>query len=321
MITLPDGQPIREFLYARLSTRKVHMMLDRFRKISLLPYAFLAPPLIYLGALMFWPLAQQMWLSLTNTKLINPNGGRFIGLANYERLFSDPAFYLSLKVTVIYTVMTVILGTILGVISALALNKPFPGRSAVRAILLFGWAVPNVAASLIWLWMLNEQSGAFNLILQAAGQAPLQWLTDTGMAFTSVVMLTIWQVTPFVMLVTLAALQSIPDEIYEAARIDNADEVNIFRHVTLPFIMPAVQMAGLLVAIWSIRRFDVIYLLTGGGPVGSTSTLVVKLRQVAFEAHNLGLASAYGAVGLALALLVALIHYTAEKRRNRKYGM
>lgn len=296
-------------------------MTARSRKVALLPYGFLAIPLIYLGVFMFWPLARQMWLSLTNTRLINPNGGRFIGLANYERLFQDPAFYLSLKVTVIYTLLTVVFGILLGVITALAINRPFPGRAIVRAILLFGWAVPNVAASLIWLWMMNEQSGAFNLILRYAGQEPLQWLTDTRMAFTSVVLLTVWQVTPFVMLVVLAALQSIPDEIYEAARIDNADGINIFRHVTLPYITPSVQMAALLVAIWSIRRFDVIYLLTGGGPVGSTSTLVVKLRQVAFEAHNLGLASAYGAVGLALALAVALIHYTAETRRNRKYGL
>lgn len=286
---------------------------------ALLPYAFLALPLLYLGTFMFWPLARQMWLSLTNTKLINPNGGRFVGLANYERLFADPAFYQALQVTVVYTVLTVVLGVVLGVITALAINRPFPGRAIVRAVLLFGWAVPNVAASLIWLWILNEQSGAFNLILAQMGFDPVRWLTTTNMAFTAVVMVTVWQVTPFVMLVVLAALQSIPEEVYEAGRVDNADGLNIFRHVTLPFIAPSVQMAALLVAIWSIRRFDVIYLLTGGGPVGSTSTLVVKLRQVAFEGHNLGLASAYGAVGLALALAVALIHYTAEKRRDRKY--
>lgn len=287
---------------------------------GLLPWAFLALPLAYLGVFMFWPLARQMYLSLTNTKLINPAGGKFIGLANYDRLFNDPAFYQSLQVTVVYTLLTVAFGLVLGTITALAINRPFKGRAVVRAVLLFGWAVPNVAASLVWLWMLNEQSGAFNLILRALDLTPLRWLTDVNLAFGSVLMLTIWQVTPFVMLVVLAALQSIPEEQYEAGRIDNADPLNMFRHITFPAILPALQMAGLLVAIWSIRRFDVIYLLTGGGPVGSTSTLVVKLRQVAFESHNLGLASAYGAVGLAMALMVALIHFTAEKHRNRKYG-
>lgn len=282
-----------------------------------LPYAFLLPPMLYLVIFMFWPLARQMYMSLTNTRIISPNRGRFIGLGNYERLLDDPNFYQSLKVTLIYTALTVILGVTLGVISALAIDRPFKGRSVVRAVLLFGWAVPGVAASLIWLWMYNERSGVFNRITETLGLGRFAWLTSTDYALGSVLAVTVWQVAPFVMLVILAALQSVPGEVREAAKIDGADGLSTFRAVTLPHIRPSIQLAALLVAVWSIRRYDIIYLLTGGGPLGSTSTLVVKIRQVAFEGHELGMASAYGAVGLVLALIIAAIHYIAERRRMK----
>ncbi|WP_371259710.1 carbohydrate ABC transporter permease [Agrobacterium sp. D14] len=283
-----------------------------------MPYAFILPPMIYLVVFMFWPLGRQMYMSFTNTRIINPNRGRFIGLGNYERLIDDPAFYLSLSVTLIYTVMTVIIGVTLGLVAALAIDRPFKGRAVVRAILLFGWAVPGVAASLIWLWMFNERSGVLNRMTEWLGLGRFAWLTSTDYALGSVLAVTVWQVAPFVMLVVLAALQSVPQEVREAAKIDGADGISTFRAVTLPHIRPSVQLAALLVTVWSIRRFDVIYLLTGGGPLGSTSTLVVKLRQTAFEGHELGMASAYGAVGLALALMVAAIHYFAEQRRMKR---
>lgn len=283
----------------------------------LLPYAFILPPMIYLMVFMFWPLGRQMYMSFTNTRIINPNRGRFIGLGNYERLFDDPAFYTSLKATLIYVMFTVLIGVTLGLISALAIDRPFRGRAIVRAILLFGWAVPGVAASLIWLWMYNERSGVFNRMTEFLGLGRFAWLTSSDYALGSVLAVTVWQVAPFVMLVVLAALQSVPEEVCEAARIDGADRLSSFRAVTLPHIRPSVQLAALLVAVWTIRRFDVIYLLTGGGPLGTTSTLVVKIRQTAFEGQELGMASAYGAVGLVLALLIAAIHYTVEQRRMK----
>jgi multiple sugar transport system permease protein len=284
---------------------------------EIVPYLFILPPLLYLAVFMFWPLVRQMWMSLTRTRLINPNRSTFVGLDNYERLFQDAAFYQSLRVTIVYAALSVILGVALGVISALAVDRPFKGRPIARAILLFGWAVPNVAASLIWLWMYNESSGVFNQITSFLNLGSFSWLTSTELALGSVVAVTVWQVTPFVMLVVLAALQSVPQEVREAARVDGADSLSIFRAVTLPHIQPSVQLAALLVAVWSIRRFDIIYLLTGGGPIGSTSVLVVKLRQTAFENHDLGMSSAYGAIGLALALLVAAVHYVVEQRRMK----
>jgi multiple sugar transport system permease protein len=283
----------------------------------LLPYAFVIPPAAYLMVFMFWPLARQVYLSLTRTRLANPNRSTFIGTGNYERLFGNPEFYTVLKITLTYSIMAVVLGVAVGLVAALALNRSFRGRTLVRGILLFGWAVPNVAAALIWLWIFNERSGVLNTIVTGLGLERISWLTSTEMALPSILLVTVWQVAPFVMLVMLAALQSVPEEVKEAAIVDGADKLSVFRAVTLPHILPMLQLVSLLVMVWSIRRFDIIYLLTGGGPVGSTSTLVVKLRQVAFENHDLGMSSAYGVIGLMLALTVAAIHTLFNIRRQR----
>lgn len=281
------------------------------------PYGFVFAPILYLAVFMFWPLGREMWMSLTDTRLINPNAGHFIGLRNYVRLFSGEALYGSLAITLIYTLGSVMLGVLLGLVSALAIDRPFHGRAIVRAILLFGWAVPNVAAALIWLWMFNEQSGVLNAIAGVLGLGRHPWLSSTDFALYSLLAVTVWQVAPFVMLVVLAALQSVPEEVREAALVDGADPLSVFRAVTFPHIRPSVQLVALLVAVWSIRRFDIIFLMTGGGPVGSTSTLVVSLRQAAFEDYQLGQAAAYGVIGLVLALLIAAFHYAVDWRRMR----
>lgn len=288
----------------------------RRRWKGLLPYAFIVPPALYLLVFMFWPLGRQIYLSLTRTRLATPNRSTFIGLGNYERLFDNPDFYTTLKITLIYSVLAVVIGVAVGMVAALALNRPFPGRTLVRGILLFGWAVPNVAAALVWLWIFNERSGILNTVVTGLGLERVSWLTSTEMALPSILLVTVWQVAPFVMLVMLAALQSVPEEVKEAALVDGADRLSVFKAVTLPHVLPTLQLVSLLVMVWSIRRFDIIYLLTGGGPIGSTSTLIVKLRQVAFENHDLGLASAYGVVGLVLAMSVAAIHALYNRRRQ-----
>ncbi|MER2535133.1 MAG: sugar ABC transporter permease [Rhizobiaceae bacterium] len=282
-----------------------------------MPYAFVVLPAAYLLVFMFYPLGRQVYLSLTRTRLANPNRSEFIGFGNYERLFGNPEFYSVLRITLTYSIMAVVLGVAVGMIAALALNRPFRGRTLVRGVLLFGWAVPNVAAALVWLWIFNERSGILNTVVTGLGLERISWLTSTDMALPSILLVTVWQVAPFVMLVMLAALQSVPEEVKEAAVIDGADKLSVFRAVTLPHILPTLQLVSLLVMVWSIRRFDIIYLLTGGGPVGSTSTLIVKLRQVAFENHDLGMSSAYGVVGLMLALTVAAIHALFNIRRQR----
>ena len=284
----------------------------------LVPYWFVVPALAYLSLFMFLPLAHEIGMSRTDAKLTNPGGGHFIGLRNYRSLFVDADFYTTLRVTVVYTLSTVVISVALGIVSALVVNRAFRGRGIARAILLLGWAIPSTAAALIWSWMYNEHSGVLNRIVVDFGGAPIPWLRSPHVALAAVVATTVWQATPFVMLVILAALQSVPEEVCEAATIDGADRLNAFRAVTWPHIWPSVRVVGLLIAVWSIRRYDIIYLLTGGGPIDSTATLVVQLRQIAFQGYDLGEASAYGVIGLILALLVASFHYLGERAHTAK---
>ena len=290
----------------------------RPRRSGAVPYLFILPPLAYLAVFMFGPLLQQVWISFTDTKLLNPTGGTFNGVDNYTRLLSGEQLPRSLWVTVVYTALSVVFGVAFGLVAALAISRPFRGRAIARSIMLFGWAVPNVAASLIWLWMFNEQSGVLNRIVGRFGGSDVAWLTSTDWALWSVLAVTVWQVAPFVMLVVLAALQSVPEEVREAARVDGADQLNVYRNVTFPHIRPTLSLVAVLVAVWSIRRFEIIYLLTGGGPLGSTSTLVVSLRQAAFENRDLGSAGAYGVIGLILALLVAAVQIAFERRVQKE---
>ncbi len=145
----------------------------------------------YLAFFVFWPLGRMIWMSFTNTRMVNPNRGVFTGLRNYDRLMRDPAFFDSLSITVRYTAASVVLGVALGLMAALAIDKPFPGRAAVRCVLLFGRAVPNVAAALIWLWIFNAQSGVLNNVTASLGLGRFLWLTSTALALPSLLAVTL----------------------------------------------------------------------------------------------------------------------------------
>jgi multiple sugar transport system permease protein len=284
----------------------------------LLPYLFISPALVYLAVFVLVPLARGIQLSFTDTRLINPTGGKSVGVDNYTNLLADDRFWNSLFVTITYTAAVVIFSLLLGTATAVLINKPFRGRTLARAILTFPYATPNVAVALIFIWMYNQSSGVFNQSIAVLGFGQVGWLEDPRYGMASVVVATLWKVTPFVMLVMLAALQSVPDELYEATRVDGADGVSTFRAIVLPHLMPTIRLIALLMTIWSIRRFEIIYLLTGGGPVESTNTLVINIYQQAFNQQKLGVAAAIGVLGLLLSLVVTVVFFVVDRRATRK---
>jgi len=290
------------------------------RRRDLGKYLFILPAVLYLLVFTAAPLLQGLWISFTDAKLINPNGGEFIGAENYTYLFGSNAFWDSLTTTVVYTFVTVVFALVLGTAAALALNRAFRGRTVIRALLTFPYAMPTVAAALIFIWIFNPTSGALNKAIGVLGIGQIGWLTDPDYGLTSVLITTVWKVFPFVMLVVLAALQSVPDELYEASRIDGADGLSTFRAVVLPHIMPTLSIVGLLMTIWSIRRFEIIYLLTGGGPSEATNTLVVNVYRRAFSEQDLGTAAAIGILGLVLSLVVTVVFFLADRRQSRREG-
>ena len=281
-------------------------------------YLLLAVPMLYLVVTAFWPLLQEVWLSFTDARLTRPNDGHFVGLDNYRTLFAGPRLPQVLLNTVKYTIGTAALSLVAGVLSAVLLNTRFRGHNVARSILATPWAVPGVAASIIWLWIFNVHGGIFNRILEALSLGRLGWLQSPGLAMICVIVVTSWLLAPIVMLVTLSALSSVPSEVEEASRIDGATPLSTFRFVTWPHILPTVRLLALLLTIWAVTRWDVITVLTGGGPVYSTSTIVVATQQQAFRFQQVGMGAAYAMVGLVMATILALAYFFLEKRELRK---
>lgn len=290
------------------------------RRVQLAPYGFAAAAALYLILFTGVPLFKGIDLSFTNTRLLNPRGGIYIGFENYRNLLGSRAFRSSVLTTLIYTAGTVVFSLTIGTAAALVVNSRFPGRTLARAVLTFPWAVPTVAVVLVFRWIYNDANGVANSITSALGLGTQGWLTNPDMGMIAVLIPTVWKVTPFVMLVVLAALQSIPEELHEACRVDGADSLSTFKAVVLPALMPTLRVAALLMTIWSFRRFEIIWLLTGGGPVDATNTIVINVYRQAFANSQLGLAAAVGVLGLVLSLVVTVVYFFAEKRAELKAG-
>jgi multiple sugar transport system permease protein len=291
----------------------------RRRRGNLVPYFFIGPSVLFLGATMLYPLFRGVQLSTTDTSLLAPNGGTYIGLNNYAAVLQSPAVGGAVGLTVLYAALSVAGALSFGLVVALLLNHQVRGRSLLRSIIILPWAAPPIAVALIFSWMLNNQYGVWNYLLKQFGfiQESLNWLDSPDRALPAVLLVTIWMTFPIVALILLAALQSVPSDLYEAAKIDGADGLNIYKNVTWPGIRPTVYVVTLLLTIWALRRFDILWVLTRGGPGSTTTTLVVRLYREAFESTNLGLAAAIGVVGVVLSLGVTAVYYIVTRRSER----
>lgn len=281
------------------------------------PYAFMAPVFLYLLFLDFIPLLNELFLSFTSTSLLTPGNHVWVGLDNYRELFRNADFLHSIWITTIYTVACVVFAIGIGLIAALLLDAPFKGRAVARALVTLPWAAPPVAVALIFTWIYNAQYGVFNYAQKLLGfDAFENWLDTPNRALAAILIATIWQIFPFSSVVILAALQGVPRELRESAAIDGAGPWAIFKAVVWPTILPTVMILALFVTIWSLRRFDLIWLLTQGGPIGATNTLVIDLYRKAFVYRDLGAGASVGMIGLSIALAVTLVHY----RLSRRFG-
>lgn len=289
------------------------------QRIDWVPYLFVAPLVVYLLLFQGYPLLQELYLSFTSTSLLSPAKHRFVGLENYRDLLALADFRHVLWVTALYTVACVVLSIGLGLGAALLLDAPFRGRAIARSLVTIPWAAPPVAVSLIFIWIYNGQYGIANhgLKLFSAAWGSESWLDSPDLALPAVLATTVWQIFPFASVVILAALQGVSSELREAAVIDGADRLSVFRAVVWPTIQPTVALLALFVTIWSLRRFDLIWLMTQGGPIGSTNTLVIELYRRAFTYRELGAAAAVGMVGLAIALLITVVYFRYSTRAAR----
>ncbi|CAN7682934.1 carbohydrate ABC transporter permease [Neorhizobium sp. LjRoot104] len=265
------------------------------------------PALLAFLVLIFGPFLRSAWLAF-HEYLLTSTEPRFIGFANFTKLLSDPGFLLSWQVTAIFVVMTTIVTTVFGTAYALLLNEPMRGRSVIRAASLLPWVLPSTVTALLWSWIYNGQYGIINAALLTFGltDQPIFFLSDNVGAMMSVITAKAWLSTPVVMLFVLAALQSLPQEQVEAARIDGANDYHVVRYIVLPHIKKTLGVIMVLQAMGNLQMFDIIYAMTSGGPVRATTVFSIEVYRRAFENWDLGTASAVGIIWFLTIAVVAV---------------
>ncbi|MGH3090264.1 MAG: carbohydrate ABC transporter permease [Rubrobacteraceae bacterium] len=268
------------------------------------PYIFIAPNMIVFTVFLFVPMAIAVYMSFNEWSLIEEP--TFIGFGNYVTMFRDPQFWQSLGNTLLYTAGTVPLNICLGLLVAVGMNRALPARGLLRSIFFVPVVISGVAVALVGSWIFNDAYGVINNGLGALGFEAVPWLTSQSWAMLSIIAMALWLGIGFNMVVYLAALQGIPPELYEAAEIDGASGWRRFRSITWPLLGPTTFLLVILGVIQSLHVFDLIFVMTGGGPGFATTVLVMYVYQTAFQNLQMGYASAMGVV-----LFLMLLAFTA----------
>jgi multiple sugar transport system permease protein len=276
------------------------------------------PALVLFTVVILYPLLHSLWLGFLDKSLVYP-GETFVGLRNLER-FLRRDFLDVLEPTLIFTVGATLLPFLLGFAVALILNAPIRGRGALRGMFLLPWLIPSVVVSFLWMWIFNANYGVLNGFLRSLGliSANVTWLgRNGGLAMAAVIIAKTWNTFPWLGLMLLAGLQTIPGELYEAASIDGANRWQRFIRITVPQLSGVIGIVLLLSFIWNFQHFEMLYVMTGGGPAGATTTFAVAVYQEAFDAYDLGRAGAVGIVWMALLSLIVLVYLRVAVREDK----
>lgn len=284
---------------------------DKTIRQSVIPGMLVAPSVLFILGVMGFPMAYSLWRSLIGK-------GQFVGLANYVKILSDPSISDAIWRTLLFVVVCTACQLLLGLCYALLLNRDFFGKGFVRALYLLPLLVPPVVGALNWSWLLNSQFGLVNQIIReitGSFTGPM-WLVEPALAFISVSIATIWRNTPFSTVLFLAGLQAIDPDMYEAASIDGCSTFQAFRYITLPSLKYVATITAMLTIIDLYRVFDVIFVMTQGGPGGATEVLTTRVYKLAFWEVQMGQASSLAYI----ALILTLITLTPLLIMSRKAG-
>ena len=284
-----------------------------------LPWLLLAPALSVLALVLALPLGYCLYLSLFDVSL-RTGQARFAGLENYLRLVTDLRFLSSAARTLAFVGVSLALELVLGLGLALMMHQLWRGRGLFRAAVMVPWAIPTVVSGLLWAWIFNDRLGLANAVLAAAGLEPVAWLAGPGTAWAALMAAEVWKTAPFVALILLAGLQMIPRELYEAAEIDGASRREAFFRITLPLLSPVMLLAMLFRTVDAMRVFDLVAVMTGGGPAGATEVLSLYSYRVLFTNLEFGYGSAVSAVLFLAAMAVSLAYMRAMLGRERASG-
>ena len=276
-------------------------------------YGFMIPAAILVAVLMYWPMFDTFRESLFASSFINPRP-EFVGLDTYRTILADPLFWQILRNSVAWTLGVVILQNVVGFLVALLLNQNLPGQGILRSLILLPWVLPGVVAAILWRFMYDPQLGLINSFLISAGfgDQGLAWLADSSTAMAAAVIAAVWKGFPFCTIVYLAALQNVEEEQIEAARIDGAGAVRRLWHIVLPSMKEVIVINFILTTILTFNYFDMIWVLTRGGPQNATHIFPTKIYELGFGQFRFGEAAGYGVVSIVILALLITLYFLAQ---------
>ncbi|WP_026735355.1 carbohydrate ABC transporter permease [Fischerella sp. PCC 9605] len=283
-------------------------------------WILLTPALLLLLFVFAYPILRAFWLSVFTRNLGTELQPVFSGLDNYVRMAGDGRFWQSLWATTVFTTASVVSELLLGLLIALVLNQAFFGRGVVRTIAILPWALPTALIGLAWAWIFNDQFGVVNDILRRLGliETGINWLGDPTLAMIAVIFADVWKTTPFISILLLAGLQSIPKDLYEAYSVDGANAWQNFRNITLPLLLPQILIAVLFRFAQAFGIFDLIAVMTGGGPGGATEVVSLYIYSTVMRYLDFGYGAALVVVTfLILIAAVAIASFLLNKYRAR----
>lgn len=295
---------------------------DALRNVpeGLFAWLLVAPALLFIAVIVAWPLVETLRLSFTDARL---GGENYVGLENYQDLWGDRKFWQTIGRTFFWMFLSVGLKLVMGLIGATLLNAAVPGRALFRMLVMPPWVIPIAIGMIGWLWLYNGHFGLIAGVAQSIGilDGPFEFLAYKRSAFYSAIVADVWVGTPMVTLFFLAAMQGVSRDLYEAAWVDGAGRWYRFRRITIPQIMPVIVSMALLSAIWTFNSFEIIWILTEGGPRGATTTLIVDTYKTAIGNFKFGEGAARAVVIVILLAMFSIVYLFFLNKVNKHYGV
>lgn len=275
---------------------------------STLAFAFVAPALLFLAAILAWPLFSAFLLSLQNVRGVGTTGD-WVGFENYRFILTSDSFWTSARLSLVWVVANAVVQTVLALMAALILHQKFPGVRVARTWIILTWIVPTIVVVMIWRWLFSTSGGIVNPLLIQIGvlDRPVGFFATPESAFATLVFINSWRWFPFIALMMLAGLTRIPSDLYEAARIDGAGAFKRFTRITWPLLAPTLTVLLVIGTLLSFNVFDIIWLMTSGGPAGGTRTLPVLIYETAFRSYRMSEAATIAVLSTLLLMAFALI--------------
>lgn len=283
-----------------------------------LMFGLLSPSVLFVFLISIVPLAYTFYLSFQNYNLLKPANASFAGIKNYVELFSNPTIRSTILTTFRYTIWTVVLSTLVGVILAVVVNSIQKGKTFFRVVFFVPMMLSGVVVGVLWRFLFNSDLGVINYLLELVGLGRVNWVGTTTTAMVCILVADVWQWSSYTFINTLAALEALNPEPLEAARVDGANSWQLFFMIKLPSIAPVIAVSVVFRTIWAFRSFDLIYSLTSGGPGTSTTTMAIEIYKLAFNQYDIGTSSALSVLMFILLMGISVIILRNTMKEDKK---